>query len=246
MSNVLSRHFEEKKSKNNKFSIRAYANFIGISPASLSHILKGRRTLPLSQIDNVSLRLKLSEEERNELAYSVLNSKNKIQKRINIKKARSVICEKTYSKLIRKWEYYLILTCFNLSDFERSFEWISNKSGLPQKRVYGILLDLLSLGIIESDMGFFKLVVGFHETLPGISSDIIVNGHKDNLSKASESLRYSPNLREFQYITLPTNVKNLQKAKVLINTFIDEMEALLEDGEKTEVYRLAVQLFPLK
>lgn len=245
MTNVIIREFELRKKKNNKYSMRAFAQLLNISPGSLSHILRGNRTIPISKIDDISNILRLTKQSRDELASWVISNKNLCRINIKTNKVRTIICEQKFSRLIKKWEYYLVLSCFSLSSFKPSFSWMEKKTGLLSRDLYKILLDLLDLNLIIGHEGFFKLQTEFHETAPNISSSIIREGHLNNLRKAECSLNVDVKLREFQYITLPTNTEKLKDAKKLINTFVDDMERLIEEGNTTDVYRLSVQLFPL-
>ena len=52
--------------------------------------------------------------------------------------------------------------------------------------------------------------------------------------------------RDFSSLTFPLDPKKLDQAKTLIRRFEDDLFALLdEESTPTEVYRLAIQLFPL-
>lgn len=50
--------------------------------------------------------------------------------------------------------------------------------------------------------------------------------------------------REFTFITMAVDKSKMIEAKTMIREFRDKLCAYLEEGEKTEVYELAIQLFP--
>lgn len=50
--------------------------------------------------------------------------------------------------------------------------------------------------------------------------------------------------REFTFITMAVDKSKMIEAKAMIREFRDKLCAYLEEGEKTEVYELAIQLFP--
>ena len=51
--------------------------------------------------------------------------------------------------------------------------------------------------------------------------------------------------REFTTVTMASSPKKIKKAKLLIREFKRKLMEYMEEGEKTEVYTLAIQLFPL-
>ncbi|MNL64824.1 hypothetical protein D3C87_1890770 [compost metagenome] len=52
-------------------------------------------------------------------------------------------------------------------------------------------------------------------------------------------------LRDFSSTTLAIDLDKLTEAKTIIREFRQKMSALLRDGNKTDVYQLAIQFYPL-
>lgn len=52
-------------------------------------------------------------------------------------------------------------------------------------------------------------------------------------------------LRDFSSATVAIDLEKLPEAKTIIREFRQKMSALLRDGEKTDVYQLAIQFYPL-
>ncbi len=52
-------------------------------------------------------------------------------------------------------------------------------------------------------------------------------------------------LRDFSSMTIAGNPEKLAEAKTIIREFRQKLASLLRDGEKTEVYQIAIQLYPL-
>ncbi|MEE6249990.1 MAG: hypothetical protein VX583_06285, partial [Bdellovibrionota bacterium] len=50
---ILMEKLSSRQSRNPSYSLRAFANDIGIHPSSLSQILKGNRGLPQSKLNQV-------------------------------------------------------------------------------------------------------------------------------------------------------------------------------------------------
>ena len=52
-------------------------------------------------------------------------------------------------------------------------------------------------------------------------------------------------LRDFSAMTIALDLEKLPEAKTIIREFRQKMGTLLRNGNKTEVYQLAIQLYPL-
>jgi cyanate lyase len=59
---ILKNIFQERINKNPKYSLRAFARDIGLSPSLLSMVMSGQRQLTAKQAAKISLKLKLSDE----------------------------------------------------------------------------------------------------------------------------------------------------------------------------------------
>ena len=83
-------------------------------------------------------------------------------------------------------------------------------------------------------------------TTSGVPSAALRRYHQKNLSLAAEAIDSEPVDRRFvTSITMPTSPEKFERAKELILRFREELSGLLEDTVATDVYTLAIQLFPL-
>jgi uncharacterized protein (TIGR02147 family) len=85
-----------------------------------------------------------------------------------------------------------------------------------------------------------------YRTPDDVVDSSLKKGNAETLDLARESLyRDAIDERDFTAVTVAVNPKNLRTAKEMIRKFQDDLCDRLEDGTRTEVYRLSVQLFPL-
>jgi uncharacterized protein (TIGR02147 family) len=68
---TLKQQFAEKRKKNSRFSMRAFAQVLGLSPAGLSQILNGKKDLSLDRALEISKKLKLPTEESESFLFQV-------------------------------------------------------------------------------------------------------------------------------------------------------------------------------
>lgn len=67
LQNLLKNHFEEIQKKNPNFSLRSYANKIGINAGSLSSIMKGKRHVSLELAERLSKNILSADDKKAEL-----------------------------------------------------------------------------------------------------------------------------------------------------------------------------------
>ncbi|MGZ3806814.1 MAG: helix-turn-helix transcriptional regulator, partial [Bacteriovorax sp.] len=77
LQGLITHRFEEIRSRNSSFSLRAFAKNLGLSPASLSQILSGKRPLTLSTAKKICDSLNLSPIEEQQVLLSFLSSSGK-------------------------------------------------------------------------------------------------------------------------------------------------------------------------
>lgn len=248
--NVLRRYFEDKKRINPQFSLRAFAKYLKLDSAALSCILKNKRSLPRKHASFVCNRLKLDLDEKNAFINDIENlTRTKSRKCLvnPINEFTFIEDKEKNHNLISQWEYYAILHLMDANDFLPDTKWIANRFNLDIHRVESVVGDLKDLGLIEiSHNEGWKKKVRALTTSNDISSRALRQSHKETLSMAIDKIEDVPvELRSYTSSTVCIDTKNLGEAKKIIKDFQRKLGALLESGQKKEVYQLAVQLFPL-
>jgi uncharacterized protein (TIGR02147 family) len=245
----LEKHFNLRKAANSLYSMRAYARDLGLEPSTLSKILKGQRGVPFAFLEPVTTRLGLKPKEKEDFFSSVLKARgygsweSSVWSTPQIK----VLKNDLHFQIISEWEHYALLNLMKLKDFQSDVSWISDRLGLNVPRCKKVIENLLKTSLIRKDE-----MDQFYRCYPKISSSDDVSAaalkmaHQNDLKMAASKVWSVPiEQRDFCSMTIPTNVKNLKKAKLLTRKYVQDVEKLLESGEPSEIYQLSVQLFPL-
>lgn len=243
----LKEDFSIKQRNNPHYSLRAYARDIGIHPATLSQIIKGNRPLPQKDSQSVAQRLGLGPVEKNLFIESLSRNKSTLdQIRINPIDDR-LILDDSYYKIIAEWEHYALLELFNLKDFEGTKEDVARRLDLTMNRTEVIINNLVICKLLEIDeKGRLAKVHSDVRTTEDITSQALRESHKETLDMGKVKLEeIATEMRDFSSSTLALDLNKLPEAKIIIREFRQKMAALLEEGEKTEVYQLAIQFYPL-
>jgi DNA-binding Lrp family transcriptional regulator len=238
LNHFLSQKLDELQKKNPRFSMRALAQKAGISPGRLNEIFHERRPLSDHYSNRIAYGLSLSQEEQVALSGFVTVR----AKRMNFQK----VLENQELRLITSWEPYALLNLMKTDDFESSTEWIAKRLALPIEKIEECLKLLEAQGIIKMKHGRWLRIPEQMTTTADIPSSAIVEGHLANLKKATDALfKVSADKRNYATMTMPINVSKIEEAKQLMTQFRRKLCLLLEEGPKTEVYNISMQLYPL-
>ncbi|MDX9730462.1 MAG: TIGR02147 family protein [Bdellovibrionales bacterium] len=242
---VLKNRLESLRIRYPSYSMRAFATRAGVSPATMSLIMQGKRAVSQKLALQISERLQFDPQERSEaLADAAPRPRRKT----------TAARHDPYTQLsidqyhaISDWRAFAILSLTKTRDFESAHSWIATRLGLTEKQVDETVALLLRLGMLEKKNGHYKRSTTKYRTTEDIVNLSLRKSHAQTLDLAQASLENdSIDARDFTWLTLPMDTKQMTLAKTMIRKFQDELSDALEtDANPNEVYRLAIQLFPL-
>lgn len=236
---LLINELNRRKSANPNFSLRSFAKWLGLSPAQLSQMLTGKRTITVKSMKKISERLGLSPNERHSLAGSLLQTETELH-------------EKQYLRLrddefhlISDWYHMAILSLTKIKGAKADPRWVARRLGLSLEEAHQALLRLERLGIIETKPQFRQISPPL-EMVSEVPSEAIRKYHIQNLTLAAEKIELvEVSKRQFQSISIPLNPEKIEKFKKLIDSFLASAHELSRKNEGQEIYNLNVQLFPV-
>ena len=252
----LQNELELCKLKNPAFSMRAFANKIGLAASTTSQVLSGKRNISLSMAKKITERLGLSPQDERRLLMPFVQGKPFTkQSARDLLKHNYHRLNQAQFEVIAKWYYFAILSLMELPeytqlpDLQKLPGWMAAKLNIPSTTVTHVLKNLLLLGLIEGDIEKNQrpLFTGRPLHSPDeVAVEAVKKAHMDSFDLARRSLlEDSLDVRDFNSLTLAINPEQIIEAKKIIRKFLDEIDGLLAQGEKKEVYHLAVQMFPL-
>jgi transcriptional regulator with XRE-family HTH domain len=222
----LAEELARRMRANPRYSQRAFARQLGMSPGELSEILRGRRKLSLKATLKVAKALGLNESvelpHRNQLTLDMFN-------------------------IISDWYCFAILNLAECEDFRWDESWIARRLAISVAEVRAGIDRLERVGLLERRKG--KLVVSRDYVISpeGIPSEAIRNYHRQMLHRASQALESQAlDEREIAGIDLALHPKLLPAIKKDISDFLDELVAKYARGrQRREVYHCEVAFFRL-
>lgn len=258
--NWLRNELEAARVKNSRYSLRAMAKKLGLSPGRLSEIMNGRRLLTTQMAMRIADRLEYGPDRRAEFLSTVDDARNDARNpRAAIPTAAlpaplKSLRQPKYDPLemdrfhvIADWYHFAILSLIETTDFNSSPDWISRRLGISVAQAESALERLQSTKLISiSAKGRVRSTGKNIETPTDIASTALKRSHRQTLEQAIEAIYEVPlNERDITSMTMAIDSKKIPQAKKLIRDFRKKMAAFLENGPADEVYNLNIQLLPI-
>jgi uncharacterized protein (TIGR02147 family) len=229
----LSSELGRRIQKNPRYSLRRFAQALGISHTVLSLVLSGKRPLSKKAAVKISDFFGFDPEKRDSF---VANRKAKPSQRMLQADRYTQLSLDTFA-VIADWYHFAILSLLEIPGAKLEARWISTRLGISEIEAKLAIerierLDLLGKPIDMKNTNSTAATRTFHRQL---------------LEKALESMEQDPfELRDLSSMTMAIDPAQVPYARERIREFRDELTADLEKrGKPKEVYNLNVQFFPL-
>ncbi len=247
---------EQRQIGNSRYSLRAFARDLELSPSRLSEVMNGKGSLSCSSALKVAKNLNLTKKEM-KIFTSLVNLQNSSSKKNkndahiylkNINDNNTLSLSQDTFNLISEWYYFAILSVLELDECNGESQWIAKRLNLAIDTTEDALSTLLALSMVEKTAVGWRLPkekVSF-QTTNEIQSISLRKSHKESLYQAINSIeKHSIEQRDITSITMAIDKNKIPQAKKLIRKFRASLCEFMESGKKNEVYNLNIQLIPL-
>lgn len=241
---VLFQELKKRKSKNSRYSLRAFSKYLGMSPAYLSLIMSGKRLLPMAKIQKIANKL--------DLEFSLdVESKNKSTQISKLNKTKysgllKRIVPNDQFLLISDWVYYAILSLSQIKNHKAESRWIAHRLGVSDLQIKESMQRLIDLKLITVFENKIHVLKGPTSTTEDIPSAAIKSFHRGILKLAEESLdTVSTDRREFSTVVFSIKEQDIKQAKLSLRNFQEEFANQFESSSGDQVYSISLQFFPI-
>jgi uncharacterized protein (TIGR02147 family) len=255
ISQMLTTELEHRRQHKSNYSLRAFARDLEISPAFLSYLIKGERSLKPDTAAVLAKKMKWnSHDSRLFVSLSRYQGAHSSPGRTMIQQDLEDL-QKTHTKfenlrvdqfsIIADWYHLAILELIEVEGFSSNPTWIAQCLGISVTEASRALDRLVRLKMVTilSDGGLQK---DKNNAVNDTPSEAIRRFHRQHLKNAYEAINSVPfSKRHVSGTTVAIDATKLAEAEELIKEFRAKLSALLSTGAKTDVYHLAIQLFPL-
>jgi uncharacterized protein (TIGR02147 family) len=149
--------------------------------------------------------------------------------------------------VISSWYHYAILELTYVDGFRSDAAWIARRLGITRLEARDAISRLLRLGLLREDAGVYAksdktLHTALHRTAPALRRHF-----RQILEMAATSLEKDElGSRNMSGMTVPVDRAKVATAKDMIAEFTQKLCDFLATGPKTDVYQLAICLYPLE
>jgi len=253
---ILKEELASRCRQNPRYSLRAFARDLKLSPTRLSEILSGKQGLSRPAAEKVAKALGYGATES--IRFCDLVESVHARSRQGREEARVRLKQHTpppagYQlqldafKAIADWYHFGILEMTSLKEFKSDPKWIGKRLGISEFEVQLALDRLSRLGLIARKRD--KIVVTHPEgdVFSEVPSESVRKFHEQIMEKAKEALFVKPvEELKFQSDILAIDKRRIAEAKQAINDFKHRFcKRMGESESKDGLYCLAVQFFEL-
>lgn len=240
----LTGELDRRKAKNAQYSLRAFAEALGLSPATLSQVISGKRPLTLKAAKQIATHCAMDPSLRAEFLASVALGSERDSSQDTTDFAQ---LEMDTFSAISDWWHYAILSLGEVKGSKASPTWIAQRLGIPQRDASAALERLSRLGLIEIKNGRYRQCGKALSTSQDVTSAAIRKFHRQNLEKAAEALENVPvESRDFGAVTLAIAKSDMPRAKsLLLNLRREFTRTIGANPKRDSVYTLSINFFPV-
>lgn len=251
----LRRELAERKQRNPRYSLRAFARDAKLSPAFLSEVMRGRKSIEEPRAHRLGTELGWSEAKTRHFATLVRynNSDNarikaSLENEIADHERHNVeVAELSHDlfRFIADWYHVAILELVHLEDFRPSVDWVAKRLGISVATARAAVARLQRLELLVERDGKWIKPLGNSRTADRPSA-AIRSFHLQMLEKARRAIEGHPEpSRKIGGCTMVIDPDKLDEANRRITEFRRDLMAFLESGKRTALFHFSTQLFRL-
>lgn len=251
---LLRTELKKRQEKNPRYSLRAFAAYLEVHPSALSRIFALKQEVSLDSSVKITKKLKLEQEVERLFLCSVIEERKKnYQREIgekvlipNLRKIAARISSSDYEK-IADIHCITVLELSALNHFESNFDWIASQLKIEKSKVEEAVTHLVELGLLEWQDGKLVRKSDHFCAIDEVATSETRRRHQRQiLEQAIKSLEDTPIERRWNSgMMMAVDPKKLPEAKQRIWRFMEDLCDFLECGERTHLYQLGIQLFPM-
>lgn len=236
---LLRNEFQRRLSSRPRYSLRAFARALKVSPATLSLILAGKSEVSKKVIQKMTDNLDLTNQQLQALKSS--------PPQIDADRDEVQMITWDVFTIFSEWYYFAILSLLEVKGAQLEGTWLSKKLGITVSEATEAIHRLKRVGIIEKTEGQWKQTGGHLRVPPHLSTSASRKFQKQLLQKAIDSLEHdAPETRDMTAMTFAMDPSLLKFASDKITEFRRALTNELEKKKSPKaVYNLTIQLFPV-
>jgi uncharacterized protein (TIGR02147 family) len=253
---ILKDSYIEKSSRNPRFSLRAFAHYLEMSPSWLHEVLNGKKGISKTTAARLAKRLGLSDEEKKFFVCLSASQdsrkpsdRERAQKKLEKIRLRmhNLVIDPDVFQVIAQWHHFAILELTLTDNGKTGLDDIAKRLGISKVAVAEAFDRLEKLGLVVRKGDRLKKARDRFLTKTDVPQNALKIHHEQILHKAIQALHSQPiDKRDFGAMTMAINPEKIKEAKKRIRKFRNEMADFMCKDNLKNVYVFSTQLFSLE
>lgn len=246
-SSILQKELRSIQERKPRFSLRAFARQLGLSPSSLSKVISGAQGLSPQMAESVALKLKLPAGEVERFKKTAILEQAK--KRRSRKKLEGAITihDLELFELLSQWYNFVLLEWISMRPGIIDLSDISERLGVSEVVVRDSIKRLQRFKLLKRSGNSYSVPDKARSFGDQVPSRAIRAYHAHMIAKAASALEDQPfEKRNVSNVILRISDKNYDKVVEKIAAFRRDIASLTNnDPDADQIYALNFQFFSL-
>ena len=245
---ILKESLLENQKKNASYSLRALAKKLEMNPAALSEIMRGNRRVSKKMAEKILSKLMVSPKVAQNILSNFPDKLSNDSKYKTQNQTALITRQLSHEKfeVVSDWVHFAILSLIKTTNFVSDIHWMAERLAVAPKQIEEALTNLESQFLIEKDEhGNYRRTSYAFSTPRDVLNLSVQKAHLNDLEIVKNKMKIDVKFRDFTSFTLPVDPSLLSDAKDIIRKAQDDINKLMERGDRTAVYRHCSYLFPL-
>ncbi len=256
-SEFLGFYYNQKKTRNQAYSMRAFARDIGLSPSRLSEVMSGKERISEKSgvlvADNLKLKAKTKEFWLNlilaEVGGTKLVRETASQRISDIRKDKNLeFIQNEKFQIIADWYHGALLEAIALKDQSHEISELAKRLDITPMQALEAMQRLEFLNFIKkNDDQSFATTFELAATIEDVPSTAARKFHRQIMERGITSVMEDDvEERELNSVVLAIPKSRMPEFKTSIRKFFGDFMGQVGEEPKDELYALSVQFFPIK
>ena len=253
---ILKQEFTDRQLRNSRYSLRAFARDLGVTPSTMSEVLSGKSGLSLPVARRMALKLRLAPQDMDHFCALVEynHAKSPARREQALSRIKAADNYQSLNKIsldrfqmIADWFHLAILELTKIAGFRGTLTWVARRLAIKETLVAEAVARLDKLGLIRQTEATFELVHENNAVPGGMPSGALREYYRQLAEKANRALA-TQELRErdFSSLILAMPTSRIPVAKRMLSDFLQKMDKEMQRDEPADgLFCLSLQLFRL-
>jgi uncharacterized protein (TIGR02147 family) len=233
----LSEEIARRKGRNERYSERAFAKAIGISPGFLKHLLQRKKNLGHGKALDVARRLSWTDFKTDRFMALLEQRKSEIRGATT----RTTLRDSEFEE-VSDWYAFPIIELLEIVAIESGAD-CAERLGISKLEADHILRKLERASLIHKEGKFYRKTAPNYE-IPSMSMSAIKKFHRQTLVRAAEAVDSQVfGKRELRALTLAFDTARMAEVQTELTKFLRSFERKFCKGAKNSVFQMNLAFY---